>query len=70
MTGCLLKIIILMINCSLVEDEGRVRHVLRLVHTCPTAGDLELEKVAEECLRTDLAHLAIILLPYLPQVFI
>jgi len=49
------------------DDERRCREVLSLVHCCPTAMDLELNKIVEECLRTDLAHLAVILVPYLSQ---
>ena len=52
------------------DDERRCREVLSLVHCCPTAMDLELNKIVEECLRTDLAHLAVILVPYLSQVLL
>jgi len=47
------------------EDEERIRSTLMLVHSCPTAMDLDLDPLVEECFRTGLAHLTIIIAPYL-----
>ena len=38
---------------------------LRLLHFCPTAGDLDLAGLAAECLRVGCSELAAMLLPYM-----
>jgi len=47
------------------EKAEKCKQALKLLHFCPTAGDLDLGNLAQECVRVGMYELAAILLPYL-----
>ena len=47
------------------EKSDRCKQALKLLHFCPTAGDLDLETLANECVRVGMYELVAMLLPYL-----
>merc|ERR1712142_497048 len=47
------------------EKSERCKEALKLLHFCPTAGDLDLSTLAQECVRVGMYELAAMLIPYL-----
>jgi len=47
------------------EKAEKCKQALKLLHFCPTAGDLDLTTLAHECVRVGMFELAAMLLPYL-----
>eukprot|EP00090_Calanus_glacialis_P046972 TRINITY_DN9495_c0_g1_i1.p1 TRINITY_DN9495_c0_g1~~TRINITY_DN9495_c0_g1_i1.p1 ORF type:complete len:2089 (+),score=822.89 TRINITY_DN9495_c0_g1_i1:455-6268(+) len=47
------------------EKAEKCKQALKLLHFCPTAGDLDLTTLAQECVRVGMFELAAMLLPYL-----
>jgi len=47
------------------EKADKCKQALKLLHFCPTAGDLDLTTLAQECVRVGMYELAAMLLPYL-----
>jgi len=48
-----------------MEKTEKCKQALKLLHFCPTAGDLDLSTLAQECVRVGMYELAAMLIPYL-----
>ena len=48
-----------------IEKTEKCKQALKLLHFCPTAGDLDLSTLAQECIRVGMYEFAAMLIPYL-----